>query len=182
METADTRRRGVRVLLPLALGIAAVLALAPVAASGATVSAAWSAKIGSAGVNGKATISAYTTGTGVITLKLAKLRASTLLPVVLHKGTCSAVGTVLLKLPSIKTTRTGTASRTSSLTASQVSSYRCRHDRRQDRDPDRDRLGPQVRGVQPACHHPGGGRQDHRRKGLIRRGHRPQRRLGHELV
>ena len=68
------------------------------------------AKIGSAGVNGKATISAYTTGTGVITLKLAKLRASTLLPVVLHKGTCSSVGTVLLKLPSIKTTRTGTAS------------------------------------------------------------------------
>ena len=63
MGTADTRRRGVRVILPLALGIAAVLALGPVAAGAATVSAAWSAKIGSAGVNGKATISAYTTGT-----------------------------------------------------------------------------------------------------------------------
>ena len=63
MGTADTRRRGVRVLLPLALGIAAVLALGPVAAGAATVSAAWSAKIGSAGVNGKAAISAYTTGT-----------------------------------------------------------------------------------------------------------------------
>jgi YVTN family beta-propeller protein len=121
MGTADTRRRGVRALLPLALGIAAVLALGPVAASGATVSAAWSAKIGSAGVNGKAAISAYTSGTGTITLKLAKLRASTLLPVVLHKGTCSSVGAVLLKLPSIKTSRTGTAARTSSLTAGQVS-------------------------------------------------------------
>ena len=103
------------------LGIAAVLALGPVAASGATVSAAWSAKIGSAGVNGKAAISAYTSGTGAITLKLAKLRASTLHPVVLHKGTCSSVGAVLLKLPSIKTSRTGTAARTSSLTAGQVS-------------------------------------------------------------
>ena len=121
MGTADTRRRGVRVILPLALGIAAVLALGPVAASGATVSAAWSAKIGSAGVNGKAAISAYTTGTGAITLKLAKLKASTLHPVVLHKGTCSSVGAVLLKLPSIKTSRTGTAARTSSLTAGQVS-------------------------------------------------------------
>jgi YVTN family beta-propeller protein len=121
MGTADTRRRGGRIVLPLALGIAALLALGPVAASGATVSAAWSAKIGSAGVNGKAAISAYTTGTGAITLKLAKLRASTLLPVVLHKGTCSSVGAVLLKLPSIKTTRTGTAARTSSLTAAQVS-------------------------------------------------------------
>ncbi len=104
--TADTRRRGGRVLLPLALGIAALLALGPVAAGGATVSAAWSATIGSAGVNGKAAISAYTTGTGAITLKLAKLKASTLHPVVLHKGTCSSVGAVLLTLPSIKTTRT----------------------------------------------------------------------------
>ena len=121
MGTADTRRRGVRVLLPLALGIAAVLALGPVAAGAATVSAAWSAKIGSAGVNGKAAISAYTTGSGAITLKLAKLKASTLHPVVLHKGTCSSVGPVLLKLPSIKTGRTGTAARTSSLTAGQVS-------------------------------------------------------------
>ena len=121
MGTADTRRRGVRVLLPLALGIAAVLALGPVAAGAATVSAAWSAKIGSAGVNGKAAISAYTTGTGSITLKLARLRASTLHPVVLHRGTCSSVGAVLLKLPSIRTSRTGTAARTSSLTAGQVS-------------------------------------------------------------
>ena len=121
MGTADTRRRGVRVILPLALGIAAVLALGPVAAGAATVSAAWSAKIGSAGVNGKAAISAYTTGTGSITLKLAKLKASTLHPVVLHKGTCSSVGPVLLKLPSIRTGRTGTAARTSSLTAGQVS-------------------------------------------------------------
>ena len=40
---------------------------------------------------------------------------------VLHKGTCSSVGAVLLKLPSIKTGRTGTAARTSSLTAGQVS-------------------------------------------------------------
>jgi plastocyanin len=115
------RRRGVRVLLPLSLGIAALLALGPVAAGAATVSAAWSAKIGSAGVNGKATISASTTGTGTISLKLAKLKASTLLPVVLHKGTCSSVGAVLLTLPSIRTTSTGSASRTSSLTAAQVS-------------------------------------------------------------
>jgi YVTN family beta-propeller protein len=121
MGTADTRRRGLRALLPLSLGIAAILAFGPVAASAATVSAAWSAKIGSAGVNGKATMSAYTTGTGTITLKLAKLKASTLLPVVLHKGTCSSVGAVLLTLPSIRTTSAGAAARTSSLTASQAS-------------------------------------------------------------
>jgi YVTN family beta-propeller protein len=85
------------------------------------VSGAWSAKIGSAGANGAATISSFTTGTGSITLKLAKLKGSTLLPVVLHKGTCSSVGAVLLTLPSIKTTSAGGAARTSSLTAGQVS-------------------------------------------------------------
>ena len=182
MGTADTRRRGVRALLPLALGIAAVLALGPVAASGATVSAAWSAKIGSAGVNGKAAISAYTTGSGAITLKLAKLKASTLHPVVLHKGTCSSVGAVLLKLPSIRTTRTGTAARTSSLTAGQVSTITAATT-----------AGKVAIRI---------GTGSARKCGLfsqlavapvvaaritvgtapVRRGHRPQRRLGHELV
>jgi len=117
---ADTRRRGARAVLPLSLGIAALLAFGPVAAGAATVSGAWSAKIGSAGVNGKATISSYTTGTGTIALKLAKMKASTLLPVVLHKGTCGSVGAVLMTLAPIRTTSSGAASRTSSLTTSQV--------------------------------------------------------------
>ena len=120
MGTADTRRRSARALLPLSLAIAAILAIGPVAAGAATVSAAWSAKIGSAGVNGSATISAFTTGTGTLALKVARMKASTLLPVVLHKGTCGSVGAVLLTLAPIRTTRTGTASRTSSLTAAQV--------------------------------------------------------------
>ena len=123
MGTADTRRRGVRVLLPLALGIAAVLALVPAAASGATVSAAWSAKIGSAGVNGKATISAYTSGQWHDQPRSSRSSSSAPLSTrwSSSKGTCSSVGAVLLKLPSIKTSRTGTAARTNSLTAGQVS-------------------------------------------------------------
>ena len=120
MGTADTRRRGARALLPLSLGIAALLAVGPVAAGAATVSASWSAKIGSAGVNGSATISAVTTGTGTMALKVARMKASTLLPVVLHKGTCSTVGAVLLTLAPIRTTSSGAASRTSGLTAAQV--------------------------------------------------------------
>jgi YVTN family beta-propeller protein len=106
--------------MPLSIAIAALLALGPLAAGAATVSAAWSAKIGSAGVNGKATISAFTTGTGTIALKLAKLKASTSHAVVLHKGTCGTVGAVLLTLAPIKTNASGAASRTSNLTASQV--------------------------------------------------------------
>jgi YVTN family beta-propeller protein len=106
----------------LALGIALALImmvadLAP--ANAATVTNAWQAKIGSAGVNGTATIQAYTSGSGSIALKLAKLRASTYLPVTLSKGTCSSVGTTLIRFPAIKSTSTGTAARTSSLTVAQ---------------------------------------------------------------
>jgi YVTN family beta-propeller protein len=91
-----------------------------VAADAATVSNAWSAKVGSGGANGTATIQAYTSGTGAIALRLARLKPATYLPVTLSKGTCSSVGSTLIKFPAIKTTSTGAAARTSSLTASQV--------------------------------------------------------------
>jgi hypothetical protein len=120
MDTSGSRRRGARALLHLSLGIAALLAVGPVAAGAATISASWSAKIGSGGVNGSATIAASTTGTGTMALKVTRMRASTLLPVVLHKGTCSSVGAVLLTLAPIRTTSSGAASRTSGLTAAQV--------------------------------------------------------------
>jgi YVTN family beta-propeller protein len=107
------------VLVTLAI---ASLALAPVVSS-ATLTNAWQAKIGSAGANGTAKIQAYDTGVGTLVLKLAKMKASTLLPVTLYKGTCSST-VVLLKLASIKTTSAGAASRTSSLTAAQVNSIK----------------------------------------------------------
>jgi YVTN family beta-propeller protein len=110
-----------RGLVPaIALAIALLLAVAPLAASAATVSSAWKAKVGSGGANGTATIQGYTSGSGAITLKLAKLRAATLLPVTLHKGTCASVGAVLMRLPAIKTTSTGAAARTTALLATQV--------------------------------------------------------------
>jgi putative multiple sugar transport system substrate-binding protein len=92
--------------------------VAPVGA--ATVGAAWRAKIGSAGANGTATIQAYTTGSGSLALRLARLTAATYLPVTLSKGTCAYVGSPLIAFPAIRTTSSGTAARTSSLTVAQV--------------------------------------------------------------
>jgi YVTN family beta-propeller protein len=108
------------VAVGLSLAVSLALALAPVSAQAATLSGAWKAKIGSAGANGTATIQVFTTGTGTIALKIAKMKPSTSLAVVLNKGTCGSVGAVLLTLPSIKTTRTGAASRTTNLTTAQV--------------------------------------------------------------
>ena len=102
--------------------VMALVVMAPVSA--ATVKSTWQARIGTAGANGTATVQAYTTGTGAIVLKLTKMKASTLLPVVVSKGTCKSVGTTLMTLASIKTTSAGSASRTSSLTAARVSAIR----------------------------------------------------------
>ena len=104
------RRMGVG----LSLSLAAILAMTVAApASAATVGASWQAKVGSAGANGTATIRAYTTGSGSLALKLAKLRAATYLPVTLSKGTCGSVGSTLIRFPAIRTTSAGTAARTS---------------------------------------------------------------------
>jgi multiple sugar transport system substrate-binding protein len=108
-------------ILSLGVGLALILTLADVAPTGAaTVTNIWSAQIGTAGVNGTATMQAYTNGTGSIALKLAKLKASTYLSVTLSKGTCGSVGSTLFKLPAIRTSSTGAANRTSTLTAAQV--------------------------------------------------------------
>ncbi len=121
----DQDRRGRRTAPSVVLVAAAILAttlvvVVPGAASAATISAAWGAKVGSAGANGTATLQAYTTGTGALALKLAKLPASSSMAVTIYKGTCGSVGAVLVKLPLIRTTSAGKAARTSSLTASQV--------------------------------------------------------------
>ena len=107
----------------LTLVVALVLAMAPIA-SAATLANAWSAKIGTSGANGTVTINAFTTGAGSIVLKLAKLRASTTHTVVVAKGTCSKVGTTVIKFASIKTSSRGAAARTTSLTAAQVTAIK----------------------------------------------------------
>jgi putative multiple sugar transport system substrate-binding protein len=105
----------------LSLSLAAILVMTVVGPVGAaTVGASWQAKIGSAGANGTATILAYTTGSGSLALKLARLRAATSLPVTLWTGACGSVGSPLITLPAIRTTSSGTAARTSSLTVTQV--------------------------------------------------------------
>lgn len=112
------RRAGVA-LVALSLAMTSVATVVG-RADAATVAIDWQAKIGSAGANGTATIQAWTSGTGSLVLKLAKLRASVSLPVTISRGTCGSVGSRLLALPAIRTTASGAASRTSILTTAQV--------------------------------------------------------------
>jgi YVTN family beta-propeller protein len=91
-------------------------------ASAATVTSTWNAKIGTGGANGSARIQANSAGTGSLTLKLAKLKPSSVLPVVIVKGTCSSVRSTVITVASVRTTSRGAATRTSSLTAAQMKS------------------------------------------------------------
>jgi hypothetical protein len=113
--------RGGSAAVSLSLLAATLLTVTPVAVSAATVTDSWSARIGSAGANGWATIQLYSTGTGWIVLRLQNVSAATSLPVTLSDGTCAAVGPVLLNLPAITTDRAGASARMSSLTAAQTS-------------------------------------------------------------
>jgi YVTN family beta-propeller protein len=118
-SAVGSRRRSGAALLSLSLAFTLMMSVVA-AADAATVTNGWRATIGSGGANGTATLQAYTTGTGSITLKLAKMKPATYLPVKISKGTCSSVGSTLITFPAIKTTSTGAAARTSSLTASQT--------------------------------------------------------------
>jgi len=111
-------------LTALVVGLALIGSLAVVpTASSATVTRAWQARIGAKGANGTAKLQVFATGTGSLTLKLVKMRPATLLPVALHKGTCSAVGPVLARLDSIRSSSTGAANRTISLSVTRVRAF-----------------------------------------------------------
>ena len=116
-----TRTRVGRRFISAGVALALTMTLAVATTAGAaTVANAWKAKIGSSGANGTATLQVYATGSGALVLKVAKLKPLTSVPVVLSKGTCGTVGSTLVKLPALKTTKTGAAGRTSSLTAAQT--------------------------------------------------------------
>jgi len=110
----------------LVVSVTLVIAMmaGPPLAGAATVTREWRAKVGTAGVYGTATIQGYTTGSGAAVLKLAKLRVSTLLPVVISKGTCAAVGATVVKLPSVRSSSSGAVARTLGMTAAQVTAIR----------------------------------------------------------
>lgn len=93
-------------------------------ASPPAVTNMWRAGIGRGGTNGAVTIEGYASGSGSITLRLAKLTPATIMPVVLSRGTCATVGSTLIRLPAIKTTSAGAASRTNALTVTQTNAIR----------------------------------------------------------
>src|SRR5688572_27079956 len=106
-------RRARRALLILAIG-AIITTLAAPTASAVSVRRAWRARLGGNGANGTATLTAYWTGNGAMTLKLVGLQPSTTYPNIAYRGSC-AKPTLITRLPGAVTDANGTVTKTSAV-------------------------------------------------------------------
>ena len=96
--------------------VAAVLAISanwPDPASAANVSAKWSTPIQVPGARpqGTATLYAYSTGTGSLSLRLARLQPGATFSVRVYTGTCSNLRTRVVLLPAVTSSMAGTVAR-----------------------------------------------------------------------
>ncbi len=116
-----------------ALGAALALAVAsmaggaptiPAAAASVRVESAWTGSVGAGGANGKVTVRAFDSGAGSIVLALKRLAPSTGQAVAIHRGSCTALGTRVTAVGTIRTTASGALAATRTLSAAQVAAVR----------------------------------------------------------
>lgn len=93
----------------ISIALAALLVISSVVTvEAATVKRTWTARVGKDAVHGTATMRAYTSGTGQLTLNLRRLKANTTYGLQIRAGTCASLGTVRATLFAATTTATGT--------------------------------------------------------------------------
>jgi virginiamycin B lyase len=111
-------RPAYRPVAVVVLVAALVLAASPAAA--ATTVNIYQAKVAS----GKATVNAFSTGTGNLVLSVTGLKRYTTYAVAIHSGGCSSVGSKIVSLASTKSTSAGAIKKTYALTSGQASAVR----------------------------------------------------------
>jgi hypothetical protein len=111
MRPTSRRARGIPILMALAM----LLTLAVVPADAITLQRSWSAKVGSNGANGRIALKAYLNGVGSISYNLKGLRANATYSVQIRNGTCSSLGSIAARPPSVRTSASGTVARTDNL-------------------------------------------------------------------
>ncbi len=97
---------------PIALALALLLVAAFAApAQAATAHRVFYASVGTNGANGRTSITAFTDGKGQVVYTLKGLRRSATYRVEIRRGRCSNLGTVINRLPNIRSTSSGAYSR-----------------------------------------------------------------------
>ena len=98
---------------PIALALALLMVgLIAAPAQAATVHRVFYSSVGTNGASGRTTITAYTEGTGQVAYTLKSLRRSATYRVEIRRGRCNSLGTVVNRLPNIRTTSTGVYTKT----------------------------------------------------------------------
>lgn len=105
------------IALALALLMVGVIA-APVEA--ATTHRVFNASVGTNGSSGKASIAAFTDGTGKVTYAMKSLRKGATYRVEVRRGRCSNLGSVITRLSSVKASSSGTVALSRSLATSKM--------------------------------------------------------------
>ncbi len=92
----------------ISIFLALLIAMSAVASADAlTVKRTWNARFGADAVYGTGVMRAYTTGTGLLTLKLKKLSPTSVYGIQIRSGTCSNLGTIRATLYKFHPTATG---------------------------------------------------------------------------
>jgi hypothetical protein len=114
-----------RARLPLlCLTALTILAIAIPATSVAAASDTWKAKVGTAGANGTAAITAPTTGAGTLKLALKALTPSSAYAVKVVKGTCAAPGAAIWSAGAQASTSTGKIAKSIAVPAAKMTAIR----------------------------------------------------------
>jgi hypothetical protein len=117
--------RRTRARLPLlCLTGLAILAVAIPATSVAAASDTWKAKVGTAGANGTAAITAPATGAGTLKLALKALTPSSAYAVKVVKGTCAAPGAAIWSAGAQASTSTGKIAKSIAVPAAKMTAIR----------------------------------------------------------
>lgn len=116
----------------IAVGVATVVLAGAMlieagAASAATVVQGWQTRVGG-GLTDTSTLTAYSTGSGILRIRATKLRAGATFGVTVYKGNCGwvipALGAALFSLPSVTSSSLGAITRNLAVTATRVKQVR----------------------------------------------------------
>jgi hypothetical protein len=102
------RRRPSHLLAALAV-VLAIQVVGVSSAAGLTVKRTWTTSIGTGGANGTSQLYGFTNGTGFLATSLKAMGASRTWSAVVHRGSCSKLGSRVLTLGSVRTHPDGTA-------------------------------------------------------------------------
>lgn len=110
------------IILSVAIILLTGLVATPALGAGDTALRTWTASMGTSGANGRASLTAYRSGIGVLSVNLVALRRSAVYSVQIRAGTCAKPGIILARPAGLTTNTAGAIQTLRPLTLTQMNS------------------------------------------------------------